>query len=128
VLASRGQEIQSLAPGAMRWQNSISTTHVCNCKMHHDVIALSKDTLGLNVVSCPFGFWIWWRAYDGAVDIGETTAKYSLRNYYAHFVHYADYAHYAHYVLNDKRLTDPKLFRAFQAQDDPEFPWSCAQH
>ena len=28
----------------------------------------------------------------------------------------------------DKRLTGPKLFGAFQAQDDPEFPWSCAQH
>ncbi len=69
-------------------------------QMQHDVIALSKDTLGLDVVSCPFGFWIWWRAFNCAGDIGESTAKYSLRIYYAHYVHYAHYADYADYVLN----------------------------
>ncbi len=72
-------------------------------KMHPDVIALSKETLGLYIFMCPFqvGFWVWWRAYDGAGNIGETTAKYSLRNSYAHYVHYTHYyADYAYYVLN----------------------------
>ena len=28
----------------------------------------------------------------------------------------------------DWEIIQNKLFGAFQAQDDPEFPWSCAQH
>jgi hypothetical protein len=56
--------------------------------MHHDVIALSKDTLGLNVVSGPFSFYIGWRAHYGAGDIREISAKCSLSKcdtYYAYY-------------------------------------------
>ena len=105
MLARKGlesSEIQSLAPGALLWQRSICTTHVCDCKVQEDEIELCKVTCGLDMVSCIFGLFIWRQLAEGVCLISEQlTAKNSLKvrdtyyAYYAHYVHSNDNAHYA---------------------------------
>ena len=45
--------------------------------MHQDVIVFSKDTLGLDAVSCLVGFRIWWtrRAHNGAALVLAISGK-----------------------------------------------------